>query len=307
MSSLGSVVPVLVLVFGCSSGGPPPSVTTSSLPAGSAARAGSELVSTATVARIAQRQGLAPRAAVDLALSDAIFAAAARSSLPLGGLRSIERAAAARSLLEQLSRDTAQVGPPTPAELAELARERWLELDRPVAARTTHAVVRNEKPERDADALALAEKIAEAVRGARSGDELIRLAQAVPAAGFEVRAEGVPFVTLDGRDFTPKEVGFRAGRGGFDLDFARAAHALNNPGDQSPVVKTRFGYHVIRLEERAPALVVPPAELSERLAADVLVRRAGRARRELLDKLRQGSAVQVERAVNELTAQVKIP
>jgi peptidyl-prolyl cis-trans isomerase C len=168
-------------------------------------------------------------------------------------------------------------------------------------------VVLNDKPERDAQALALAERLAEAVRGAHSGEELIRLARAVPANGFQIRAEDLPFLSADGRDFARQGSGFKAGRGGFNTDFARAANALQNPGDQSPPVKTSFGYHVIRLEERAPALSVPPAELSERLAADALVRRAGRARRELLDKLRQASPVQVERAANELTAQVKAP
>lgn len=33
-------------------------------------------------------------------------------------------------------------------------------------------------------------------------------------------------------------------------DFEKAAFALKNPGDISPVVKTRFGYHVIRLDGR---------------------------------------------------------
>lgn len=307
MRSLGSAVPALLLVVGCGSGGPPPSVSSSSLPTGSAARAGADLVSVSTVARIAERQGLAPRVAVDLALSDALFAAEARASLPSGSSRSIERAAAARGLLEQIARDSAQAGPPTPAELAELVRERWLEVDRPSAVRTTHAVVINDKPERDVQARALAEKLAEAVRGARSGQELIRLAQAVPTAGLQIRAEDLPFVTADGRDFAPKDIGYRAGRGGFNLDFARAANALEHPGDQSPLVKSSFGYHVIRLEERLPALVVPAAELEARLGPDALVRRASRARRELLDKLRQTSPVQVERAVNELTAQVKTP
>lgn len=307
MRGLGSVVPALLLIASCSSGGPPPSATTSSLSAGAAARVGAELVSAATVARIAERQGLAPRAAVGLALSDALFAAEARSSLPLGSSRSIERAAAARSLLEQLGRDAAQAGAPTPAELAELSRERWLEFDRPSAVRTTHAVVLNDKPERAAQARALAEKLADAVRGAGSEAELIRLANALPAAGFQIRAETLPFVTPDGRVFSRKDAGFRASPRGFDVDFAVAANALSSPGEQSPIVQTSFGYHVIRLEERLPGLVVPQAELSERVAADVRARRAGRARRELLDKLRQASPVQVERAMNELTARVQAP
>lgn len=307
MSGFGRVGFALSLVLGCSSGGSAPPATTSSLPAGSAARAGHELVSEATISRIAARQAVAPRQAVQLALSDALFAAEARVTLPVAATRTIERAAAARSLLEQLSQDATRAGPPTPAELSELVRERWVELDRPSAVRTTHAIVMNDKPARDADARALAEKLAVAVRGATSADELIRLAQAFPPAGFEIRAEALPFVTADGRIFVRKDTGFKAGQGSFDPDFARAANALTAPGDLSPVVKSSFGYHVIRLEERLPSAVIGEPELSERLTPDVLVRRAARARGELLDKLRQASPVEVERAVNELTAQVQAP
>lgn len=39
--------------------------------------------------------------------------------------------------------------------------------------------------------------------------------------------------------------------------FAKAAFALHRPGEISPVVVTRFGYHVIYLIERYPALNVP--------------------------------------------------
>jgi PPIC-type PPIASE domain len=307
MSSLGRVFPALLLVVACSNGGPPPSAATSALPAGSAARAGAELVSATTVARIASSQGVAPRAAVGLAISDALFANEARASLPFSSTRSIERAAVARSLLEQLGRDAVQAGAPTEAELAEIVRERWVELDRPGAARTTHAIVMNDKPERDADAHALAEKLAVTLRSATTTDELIRLAQTFPAAGFQIRAESLPFVTADGRVFVHKDAGFKAGQGGFDLAFARAANALQTPGELSPLVKSSFGYHVIRLEELAPSAVASHSELLERLAPEVMVRRAGRARRELLDKLRQTSPVQVERAVDELTSQVRGP
>ncbi|MES1186789.1 MAG: peptidyl-prolyl cis-trans isomerase [Myxococcales bacterium] len=307
MRGFGRAAVALLLVLGCSSGGSAPPATTSALPSGSTARVGSELVSDATVSRIAASQAVAPRQAVELALSDALFAVEARASLPLGATRSIERAAAARSLLEQLSQDAARAGAPTPAELAELARERWVELDRPSAVRTTHAIVMNDKPGRDADARALAENLAAAVRGATTSDELIRLAQAVPPGGFQIRAEALPFVTADGRTFVRKDAGFKATPGNFDPDFARAANELSTPGELSPVVKSSFGYHVIRLEERVPSAVVGEAELRDRLAPDVLARRASRARGQLLDKLRQASPVEVERAVNELTARVQAP
>jgi hypothetical protein len=186
-------------------------------------------------------------------------------------------------------------------------RERWVELDRPSAVRTTHAIVMNDKPERAGAALALAEKLALTLRDAKSGDELMALAKAFPSVGFEIRAEALPFVTPDGRVFVRTDAGFKAEQRNFDPDFARAANTLQNPGDLSPVVKSSFGYHVIRLEERAPSATVGEPELSGRLAPDIKVRRAGRARRQLLEKLRQSSPVEIERAVDELTAQVQAP
>jgi hypothetical protein len=286
MRGFGRAAVALSLVLGCGSGGSAPPATTSALPSGSTARVGGELVSDATVSRIAASQAVAPRQAVELALSDALFAVEARATLPLGATRSIERAAAARGLLEQLSQDAARAGAPTPDELSELARERWVELDRPSAVRTTHAIVMNDKPERDADARALAEHLAAVVRSATTSDELIRLAQAFPPAGFQIRAEALPFVTADGRTFVRKDPGFKATPSSFDPDFARAANELSTPGELSPVVKSSFGYHVIRLEERVPSAVVGEPELRDRLTPDVLARRAGRALGQLLDKLR---------------------
>jgi parvulin-like peptidyl-prolyl isomerase len=250
---------------------------------------------------------LAPRAAAELAISDALFAEGARGHLAPGAARSIERAAMARGLLEQLVRDAAQAGAPTQAELSEVMRERWVDVDRPAAVRTTHAVVLNDKPERDAAARLQAEKLAQVVSGATTDEELIRLAKDFkPEDGFEVRAEQLPFVTSDGRIFQRADAGFKPRSGSFDTDFARGANALQRPGDLSGPVKSGFGYHIIRLDERAPSAIVPAAELVERLAPEVRARRAGRARRELLDKLRPAAAVQLERAVDDLVGRVPV-
>jgi hypothetical protein len=307
MSRLGSFVPVLLFAIGCSGRSAPSAPMTSSLPAGVAARAGAELVSASTVERVVAARGVTPRAAAELAIFDALFAEGARAHLSLGEARSIERAAMARALLEQLMRDAVRSGAPTPAELSEIVAERWVDVDRPAAVRTTHAVLLNDKPERDAEARLQAEKLAQAVRGATSGEELVRLAKDFkPDGGFEVRAEPLPFVTPDGRIFQRADGGFKAQPGGFDEDFARGANALQKPGELSPQIKSGFGYHIIRLDERAPSATIPPGELAERLTPEVMARRAGRARRDLLDKLRPAAAIQVERAVDDLVGRVPV-
>lgn len=276
------------------------------LPAGAVARVGAEVVSAGTVARVAAARGVTPNAALSLAVSDALFANAARAELAPVVTRSLERAAAARPVLEQLLREAERAGSPTAAELAKIAQERWVDLDRPEAVRTTHAVVMNDVPARAAAARAVADKLLKALIGVKSEAELLEVARAFPGEGFEIRAETLPFVTADARIFERQGGGFVDLPGGFDDDFARGANALTEPGQLSGVVKGKFGYHIIRLEERAAPSVVGEAELGALFGDEVIQRRARRARRELVEKLRAASAIHVERAVDELTAHVKV-
>ena len=46
-------------------------------------------------------------------------------------------------------------------------------------------------------------------------------------------------------------------RGEWPAEFVNAANALAKKGDLSPVVKTRFGYHVLKLIEKHPAKLLP--------------------------------------------------
>ncbi|HXK17266.1 MAG TPA: hypothetical protein VNG33_05680, partial [Polyangiaceae bacterium] len=188
----GAFTCALMLSLGCSSEASRLKPSSGPLPEGQAVRVGAELLSVATLTRIAEQQGIAPSAAASAAVSDALFAQSARESLPLGASRSLERAAVARAMLEQLARAAHSAGPPTAAELADVMRDRWADLDRPAGARTTHAVVLNDKPERDAAAKALAQKLADALDGVPNGDELVKTAKAFPAEGFTVKAEKLP-------------------------------------------------------------------------------------------------------------------
>jgi peptidyl-prolyl cis-trans isomerase C len=56
------------------------------------------------------------------------------------------------------------------------------------------------------------------------------------------------------------------GKGQMVPPFEQAAFALN-PGEVSPVVETRFGYHIIKLAEKYPASVQQFEEVKEKIAA----------------------------------------
>lgn len=296
---------LLASIWACGTPAEQARPTSSALPSGVVARVQDEVVSGLTVARIAESQGLDLQQALSRAVTDALFAACGRERLAPGVASSLERAAAARALLERFGAEALAAGAPKDAELAALIKERWAELDRPDAARTTHVVVINRDPARDVAARELAEALRAALTAVSSSEELVRLAKAVPSQGFDVKAEPLPAITADGRAFERRDQAFREVPMTFDLDFARAALQLQQAGELSGVVKTRFGYHVIRLEERIAASAQPLAELRVMLGPEVLARRAAQARLALLEKLRGASAVQIERAVDELTTRVQ--
>jgi len=276
------------------------------LPAGLAARAGSEEIRLSSVARIARAQGITPAQARERAVADALFAAAVRQN-PNDAPRvtDAERSALARAVLDGIRDEVVAQGPPADDEIQKATDQRWPELDRPPSFRTTHAVVLVKKPADDAPARELVREIARAVSGAKDSDDFIARAQAVPKQGLEVTAQRLPPVTADGRIWDPDERPPKP-MGSLDLDFTRSAVALGSPGDQSPVVKSAFGYHVIRLDERYPELRKSLEERRAVLTPELQSRRAKRELDALMTRLRAQTAVATERAAEALTALVPV-
>lgn len=54
-------------------------------------------------------------------------------------------------------------------------------------------------------------------------------------------------------------------RGQMVPEFEKAAFALTKPGELSPVVKTKYGYHIIKLVGKTPASVIPLAQVKENI------------------------------------------
>jgi peptidyl-prolyl cis-trans isomerase C len=243
------------------------------------AKVGSQTISVHTVAAVSSAQHLSPVQARAALVRDALFAedARERSLLQRADVQTQMRGVLASALIEAIKSDVAQA-PLTPDEVSRFTQLHWLDLDRPLAIRTVHAVVR--VPENADDALRkraseLASRIADAVRNTTTDQEFISAAKAVPTDGLEVVAESLSPVTADGRvcdlknrpppNMPPQE---------FDKDFAAAAHRLKTVGETSPPESSAFGWHVIRATEFQPENRVPEAKRAILLRDEILASRA---------------------------------
>lgn len=101
--------------------------------------------------------------------------------------------------------------------------------------------------------------------GARTEAEARLRAEEVRAkaiAGADFGALAVEFSDESTAAANQGDLGF-FGRGAMVPPFEAAAFALKGPGDISEVVKSRFGFHVIRLTERLPARTKPFEEVKD--------------------------------------------
>jgi len=201
----------------------------------------------------------------------------------------MKRALALQAETAQLDKD------PAVALQLKLARER-------VLAEARLAQVDGQKPDRAAmEKAALAEYRAqpdtfvtpEQVRAshilidARSCDAEARIAQLLAQA----RAPGADFAALarehshdPGSAKRGGDLGFFE-RGRMAAEFDKAAFALARPGDISDVVRTSFGYHILRLEERKPAGRQPFEKVRDSMVQDLINREIRNRRRLATDAI----------------------
>jgi len=108
----------------------------------------------------------------------------------------------------------------------------------------------------------------------RSCDADKRIAQLLEQA----RAPGADFAALARENSQDPGSAKRGGdlgffeRGRMDPEFDKAAFVLAKPGDVSDVVRTEFGLHIIRLEERKPAARQPFEKVREAIIQDLVTR-----------------------------------
>nr|WP_312986328.1 peptidylprolyl isomerase [Comamonas koreensis] len=76
-------------------------------------------------------------------------------------------------------------------------------------------------------------------------------------------------------------------RGQTAPEFEAAAFALAKPGDLSPVIKTQFGYHIIKLVEKKPARTMSLEEVKPQLEKQFIQQAIQQARTAEVDKINE--------------------
>ncbi|MBS2020641.1 MAG: peptidyl-prolyl cis-trans isomerase [Deltaproteobacteria bacterium] len=281
-----------------------PAVQQAALGGGVAARIGDDVIPVSLVVAVARAQKITKEEALRRVVDDAVAAQAAKK-------RGLDRepptswsltAARARFTVDRMVSEARAKGPPTAEEITKLSNDHWQEVDRPVAVRTVHAVVRADPdapPETKKVARGLAESIREAVLAATSADDFIAKANAVPRPkDAKIIVENLPPATEDG--WVTEGDNTQA----MNRDFAKAANALAKPGDTSPIVETRFGYHVIRLVERIPEQRMPMEVRRVAFAEDAYGLRGGASRQATLAEWKAKNPASVEPAAESLMRSV---
>jgi peptidyl-prolyl cis-trans isomerase C len=216
------------------------------------------------------RRELSRRAEAEGLLDDPKVAAALRS--------------ARERVLSEAALDRAAGEPPDRAALERLARNQYdadpKKFDTPEQVRVRHVLISAKACEAEAKAREILAK------ASQPGADFAALAQA---------SSDDPGSASRGGD-----LGFVA-RGRMVPAFEAAAFALKQPGDLSDVVKTDFGYHVIRLEERKPAERKPFEAVRDDLVKSIAQSEERARRQVLLDQI--GGSIQFNReAIDAMVA-----
>lgn len=176
-----------------------------------------------------------------------------------------------RTLIEQQIAPTVSV---TDDEVAAYYEQNRAGFNAPERVHVRHIVFGADPDADQATADAARAKAADARQRALAGEDFAALAREVSEDPAAERGGDLGFVTRE--QMVP--------------EFADAAFALN-VGQISEVVRTEFGFHVIKLDERRPAGVLPLDEVSNRLRLLLTQQRIGAKVQELLKSLGEAAEI----------------
>ena len=181
---------------------------------------------------------------------------------------------AARKYLDEIRAEVMQVGD---EELEQYYRDNEYRLTLPEEVRVRHILLSWKPLGKPDDRKALYEEMRPILEKARAGEDFAKLAGEY--SDDSTRRHG-------------GDVGFFR-RGQMVPPFEAAAFALQEPGDISDIVETSYGLHIIRLEERKPAHLLPLDEIREKLRAHISEEKVAKAEAEEKARLRADADIEI--------------
>lgn len=238
---------------------------------------GSQTLPKTLVREVALARKLAPRAALDALVTEALLAewAVRQQALSDPEVRRRIRATLARRLVAKMRDEALAEGPWTDAELDVAARSSglWIDVDRPETRTAVHALIRKGTPQQAELAKALRTRLLEVpIEGTADAQAKAFFDKAqglAMPAGHALVLERLddPF-TADGR------IAVKGPPRGLELAFAKAAFAVAL-GGTTEIVETTYGVHVIRPLTSDKASVAPRAARVTALEPELIRQRVG--------------------------------
>jgi hypothetical protein len=159
--------------------------------------------------------------------------------------------------------------------------------------RVMHAVVRRSPSLSPSRAVEVTSTLRQAVENAKSDDDFETRAKQVPHPGAQVTVERLDAIDASGRSARGDE---------YDPSFVAAAFGLHVRGETTDIVETPFGWHVIRLMDRAPPEFPALEQRRQELATDVVEMRVRAQLHRLLEERRKRTTVEVRPNADDLMA-----
>jgi parvulin-like peptidyl-prolyl isomerase len=186
----------------------------------------------------------------------------------------IEGMLAAQRYLDGIRARAATV---TDEELESYYRDNEERLTLPEQVRVRHILLTWKPLGTVDDRAAIREQMAPILERARAGADFAELAR-THSDDSATRANGGDTGLFPRGEMTPA--------------FEEVAFALE-PGEISEPVETPFGVHILKLEERREARLLPLEEIREQLREHVAAERAERAVRDEIDRLREAAEIEI--------------
>jgi hypothetical protein len=201
----------------------------------------------------------------------------------------VTRQAQVQALLESVT-GTVSIGDEDIAEAYEKARARFEVPERRVVVHVLAVLPDQANASADAAARAFASSMIGQLERAPDVAAFLASQRGKKTAEFEVRAESLPPLSLDS-NIVP--------------EFLEATFGLREPGVVRQPVKTRFGWHAIRLLEIQPASITPYAEAAAQLRAELTLARKKELVETLIGSLRKQHRVEMSDGLRETLAKIE--